>query len=267
MKRLLNYGYALVSYIFFLLVYGYFILWENNTIVPVRIDQGTSDSLPEALLTNILLMAIFFVPHSIMARNWFKTWWTKIISPILERSTYVLISSLLMANWIYFWRPIPIVIYDLSESWIGTFLMICSFFGFFLAVFSTFLINHFDLFGLKQIIHVFRPKKETPYRFVTPLLYQIVRHSLYLGFIIAFWSNSEFTIGHLLFSSLATVYTLIGIDYEEKDLKQEFGETYKKYSQAIPKLIPSIMRSKAFLFVISFLILGLFLAYLLGPIG
>jgi len=219
-----------------------------------------------AIIIDLFLIALFFVPHSVMARKSFKAWWTTIIPKALERSTYVLVSSSLMAVWIFFWQPIPITLYDLSDSWAGTFLMILSFSGFVLAVFCTFLINHFDLFGLKQVYYALLNKKKGAYQFATPLLYRLVRHPLYFSFMIAFWCNPICTIGHLLLAVFATVYTLIGIEYEETDLKQLFGETYETYSRETPKLLPSLLKSRAFFFVTGWTTVSLFLAYLIGPV-
>ncbi|AWX45008.1 hypothetical protein HME9304_02016 [Flagellimonas maritima] len=266
MKRFIYSFYGIFSYCLFLVVFSYFVFWENNILVPTGVDKGDAPNLFKALIINILLIALFFVPHSVMARKSFKAWWITVIPKALERSTYVLVSSSLMAVWIYFWQPIPLIIYDLTDSWLGTFLMILSFFGFGLAVFCTFLINHFDLFGLKQIYYAINNKKESPYKFVTPLLYRLVRHPLYFSFMIAFWCNPLLTVGHLLLALMATVYTMVGIGYEEKDLSELFGETYDLYAEKTPKLLPFVLKSKPFLFMAGLTLLSLFLAYLIGPV-
>ena len=244
MKQTFFFIYGVIAYTIFLVVYSYFVLWENNTLVPTGVDFGARLPLFQSILVDTLVMALFFVPHSLMARKSFKAWWTKLIPEAIERSTYILFSSLLMGIWIYFWQPIPIVLYDLSGSWMGKTLLAISFIGFGLTVFSTFLINHFELFGLQQVYQALNNQIGKPYQFVTPLLYKLVRHPLYFSFMIAFWVNPILTVGHLLLASLVTIYTLIGIEYEEKDLKEVFGKQYEAYLQKTPKLIPVLFKFK-----------------------
>ena len=238
MSRILLFLYGLISYIIFLTVYCYFILWENNTFVPTGIDDTAQLSWPLAVVIDLLLMALFFIPHSIMARQRFKQWWTTIIPPAIERTTYVLVSTILMATWVYLWQPIDFVLYDWRGTMAGQALGFLSFLGFGITVLSTFLINHFEFFGLEQVFRNFTGRPGRTYRFVTPLLYKLVRHPLYLGFMIAFWCNPVLTVGHLLFSTVVTVYTFFGIQLEEKDLHETFGEEYAAYSRETPMLIP-----------------------------
>ncbi len=267
MKKVIFGLYGGIAYLLFLGVFSYLTLWENNLLTPTQIDTGGTDQMLWMKLgINVMLLLLFFVPHSVMARKWFKEWWTQYIPKELERSTYVFTASALLGLVVVFWQPIPITIYDLSGSWVGSALTALSFIGFGLVVWSSFQINHFDLFGLKQVYMAVANKEQRSYTFVTPFLYKLARHPLYLGLLIAFWCNAQLTAGHLLFSGLATAYIFVGTSYEEKDLRAEFGARYNEYASTTPKFLPSVFRFKAAAFMAGIMAVGLVAGYLIGPI-
>jgi methanethiol S-methyltransferase len=189
------------------------------------------------IIINLLLILLFGLQHSIMARKGFKDWITRYIPQPIERSTYVLIASLILTVMFLFWQPISTELWNFSGQVTGNILLGISFLGWGLVLLSTFLINHFHLFGLYQVYQNFREKQLND-TFKMPFLYKLVRHPLYLGFLIAFWFAPVMTVGHLLFSSAMTVYILIGIHHEEKDLVRIHGDSYKQYREETPKLIP-----------------------------
>jgi protein-S-isoprenylcysteine O-methyltransferase Ste14 len=207
-------------------------------MVPKTIDTGTDSSAAEAVVINVLLMALFAVQHSVMARQGFKAWWTQYVPKPVERSTYVLLASLSLLLLFWQWRPLPAIIWDVQDPDLAVTIVTLSFAGWVLVLTSTFLINHFELFGLRQVTNHLVDKELPPPRFRTPLFYKFVRHPLYLGFIIAFWAAPTMTVGHLLFAVVTTLYILLGIALEERDLVALFGDEYRQYRQRVSMLIP-----------------------------
>jgi protein-S-isoprenylcysteine O-methyltransferase Ste14 len=187
---------------------------------------------------NILLLALFALQHSIMARRSFKKWWAKIVPVEIERSTYVLFSSIVLILMFYFWRPVTDVIWKVQSTALTNILLALFFFGWFFVLTGTFLINHFNLFGLQQVYRALKKQEQQYPKFVTPFYYKFVRHPLMLGFIIAFWAAPVMTAGHLLFAIATTGYILIAIQLEERDLVSYHGEAYKRYQREVSQIIP-----------------------------
>jgi protein-S-isoprenylcysteine O-methyltransferase Ste14 len=239
-KRLTVFGYGVVSYALFFLTYLYAIGFIGNMYVPKSMDSPGDASFWQALLIDTLLLGIFAVQHSVMARPAFKRVLTRFIPEPAERSTYVLLSSLALIALFAFWQPIGGVIWSVSSPIARDALNSLCLLGFGLVLISTFLINHFDLFGLRQVWLYLTGKPYTHLEFRTPLLYKYVRHPLYVGWTIAFWATPIMTGAHLLFATLATSYMLLAIRWEERDLIMLHGQKYERYRQQVPKLIPSI---------------------------
>lgn len=240
MKKITFVLYATFCYVIFFATFLYLIGFVENLLVPKSIDTNAlidEKSLGLAILLNLGLIALFGIQHSVMARSSFKKQWKKIIPSPIERSTYVLFTSGILIFMFYCWKPIAFTIWDFSGSTAGNVLLGISFLGWGIVLLSTFLINHFHLFGLYQAIQYLLDKTQNDV-FRMPFLYKIIRHPLYLGFLIAFWSSPVMTAGHLLFSAGMSVYILIGIHYEEKDLIKAHGEKYRQYRDETPKLIP-----------------------------
>jgi methanethiol S-methyltransferase len=230
--------YGIASYGFSVITLLYTIGFVENLVVPKSIDGETVTSASEAVLVNVLLITIFALQHSLMARSQFKACWTQVVPKAIERSTYVLFTSLCLALLLWQWRPIPSVVWHVENETIATALIGLSLFGWITVFASTFLINHFELFGLHQVANNLTGKPMPSPRFYTPLLYKLVRHPLYLGLIIAFWATPTMTVGHLLFAAANTAYILIGILFEERDLTRLFGDDYRRYKQSVSMLLP-----------------------------
>jgi len=230
--------YGVISYIIFFLTFLYAIGFVGNILVPKSMDSGAEGPLMNALLVNLVLLGIFAVQHSVMARPGFKTWWTKIVPKAAERSTYTLLSSLALILLFYYWQPMGGVIWEVENS-IGEMILYALFaFGWAMVLISTFLINHFDLFGLRQVWLNFQGKEYKSLIFTTPGPYKMIRHSLYLGFFIAFWATPTMTAAHLFFAVVTTIYVLLAIQWEEKDLVTALGEDYAEYRRRVPMIIP-----------------------------
>lgn len=242
MGKLLVLLYGVASYVLFFVTFLYLIAFVGNfDMVPYvnkTIDSGEVGAMGPSLLINIGLISLFALTHSVMARPWFKKFWTKIIPKSAERSTYVLVSSLCLIALFVYWRPMPEIVWQTADStWIMV-LWAGLLGGFGVVLISTFLINHFELFGLMQIYKNFTKSGEVGIKFVQPFFYKLVRHPIYLGFIIAFWSTPNMTVGHLLFATLFTAQILIAIPHEEKDLNDALGDDYKNYTSRVPMLFP-----------------------------
>ncbi|MGY3391971.1 protein-S-isoprenylcysteine O-methyltransferase Ste14 [Bradyrhizobium sp. USDA 3311] len=231
--------YAIVSYAVFTVSFLYALGFVDNYVVPKSIDVGSPTNLGEAILVNLLLMTLFAIQHSVMARPAFKRWWAKFLPPACQRSTYVLLSSLILLLLFWQWRPIPTPVWQTSG--IAAWLLIgVHWLGWLIAFASTHMIDHFDLFGLRQAFVAFRGTEISGQSFRTPLLYKIVRHPLMLGFLLAFWATPAMTAGHLLFTLANTAYILVALQFEERDLIAEFGATYQEYRRRVPMLVPRL---------------------------
>ena len=238
MARFIAFLYGLAAYLVFFLTFLYAIGFVEGLWVPKTIDTGTVVPMTEALIVNILLMSLFAVQHSVMARRQFKEWWTQYVPKSVERSTYVLFASLALVLLFWQWRPMPDVIWQVANPSAAMAITSLSFVGWLLVLTSTFLINHFELFGLHQVAINLAGRTMPEPRFKTPVLYKLVRHPIYLGFIVAFWAAPVMTVGHLLFAAVTTAYIFVGIFLEERDLIQLFGEEYKRYRAQVGMLIP-----------------------------
>ncbi|MBR0993399.1 isoprenylcysteine carboxylmethyltransferase family protein [Bradyrhizobium japonicum] len=233
--------YAIVSYAVFTVSFLYALGFVGNYVVPKSIDQpvdvGSPSNVTEAIVVNLLLMSLFAIQHSVMARPAFKRWWTKVLPVACERSTYVLLSSLILLLLFWQWRPIPAPIWQTAGivAWLLTGI---HWLGWLIAFASTHMIDHFDLFGLRQALAALRGTQPQEPSFKAPLLYKIVRHPIMLGFLLAFWATPEMTAGHLLFALANTAYILAALQFEERDLVAEFGETYRQYRRRVPMLLP-----------------------------
>jgi methanethiol S-methyltransferase len=238
MKKVFSLFYGLVCYLAFLGTILYAIGFVGNWVVPKTIDSTPQLPLTTAILINASLLLLFALQHSIMARPGFKQRWTKIIPAHLERSTYVLLASLCLMLLMWQWQPIGGIVWSVDNEAVKNVLFFTNLLGWFIVFLSTFLINHFDLFGMRQVWLYFQGKPYTQLPFRTPLFYRIVRHPLYLGFLIAFWSAPVMTIAHLLFAVLTTGYILVAIQLEERDLVDSFGERYTNYRKKTSMILP-----------------------------
>jgi protein-S-isoprenylcysteine O-methyltransferase Ste14 len=236
--RFFAFLYGIAAYLVFVMTLLYAIGFVMGLVVPKSIDTGADTPALEAAIANLLLMALFAVQHSVMARQRFKAWWTQYIPKAVERSTYVLLASLSLLLLFWQWRPMPAVVWDITDPDLAVTIVTLSLAGWVLAFISTFAINHFELFGLRQVANHLVDKEAPPPRFRTPLFYKFVRHPLYLGFIIAFWAAPTMTVGRLLFASVTTLYILLGITLEERDLVAMFGDEYRNYRKRVSMLIP-----------------------------
>ena len=244
MNRWMAFLYGVVCYAVFLISFLYAIGFVGNVVVPKSIDSGPGVGLPEALLVNVLLLGLFAVQHSVMSRPWFKQWWTKIVPPPVERSTYVLFASLLLLLLFWQWRPITGVIWNVETGFGKPVLIGLFYLGWFIVLLATFMVNHFDLFGLRQVYLHLRNQECGDLVFKTTGLYKCVRHPIMLGFMVAFWATPHMTVGHLLFAVGTTVYMLIGIQLEERDLVNCLGEDYQKYRSRVGMVIPCLGKRK-----------------------
>jgi protein-S-isoprenylcysteine O-methyltransferase Ste14 len=236
MVRLLAYG--LFAYGVFGLAFLYAIGFATGIAVPTTMDKGMTAPAGLAALIDCLLLLVFALQHSVMARKSFKRWWTKFVPRPVERSTYVLVSSLALALIFWQWRPIPMVVWHIGNQALAFALTAFSVLGFLIVAGSSFLISHFELLGLTQVGQFALGYQPRTAKLATPLLYRLVRHPLYLGFILAFWCTPTMTAGHLLFAAVTTLYILVGIALEERDLIAQFGEEYRNYRRRVPMLIP-----------------------------
>jgi protein-S-isoprenylcysteine O-methyltransferase Ste14 len=236
--RIAAFLYGVAAYAFFFVTFLYAIGFVEGMVVTKTIDSGSPGLPPQALLINLALISIFAIQHSVMARPQFKRWWTSFVPPAVERTTYVLLASLALALLIWQWRPMPALVWQIADPGPATAVTVLSFVGWLIGLTSTFLINHFELFGLHQVANHLAGRAMPAPRFRTPFLYRFVRHPLYLGFIIAFWAAPTMTVGHLLFAAVTTAYIFVGIWLEERDLIDVFGDEYRRYRQRVSMLLP-----------------------------
>jgi protein-S-isoprenylcysteine O-methyltransferase Ste14 len=237
-RRLIAFLYGVVAYVVFFVTFLYAIGFVEDLLAPKTIDGEAAGSTARALMVNLMLMSIFAIQHSVMARPQFKRWWTKFVPPSVERATYVMLASLALALLIWQWQPLPTVVWQIDDPRIATAVTGLSFVGWLIVLTSTFLINHFELFGLHQVASNLTGRPMAAPRFRTPLYYHFVRHPIYLGFIIAFWAAPTMTIGHLLFAAVTTAYIIVGIQLEERDLIDIFGDQYRSYKSRVSMLVP-----------------------------
>ena len=245
MAKGLAFLYGTVAYLVFLVAFLYAIGFTGNVLVPKGIDAGTVGPVGQAILVNVLLLGLFAIQHSVMARPGFKRWWTTIVPKPIERSTYVLLASLILLLLYWQWRPMTGTVWSVTGSTSSTILWAVFGFGWVVVLLSTFMIGHFDLFGLRQVLMNLRGQEPKPPTFKSPGFYNLIRHPIMVGFIIGFWATPEMTTGHLLFAAVTTVYILIAIQLEERDLTEMLGQAYVEYRTRVPALIPFTKRGRS----------------------
>ena len=230
--------YGTLTYVLFLGTFLYAIAFVANLPVPKTIDSGTPGPLVPSLLINVILLGMFAIQHSVMARPAFKRWWTKIVPQSVERTTFVLLASLALLLLYWQWRPMTDIVWAATNPVPAIILATISWIGWAVVLASTFMINHFELFGLRQVLARLLGRELPPPEFRTPMFYKAVRHPIYLGFLLAFWATPVMTVGHLVFAIATTGYILIGIWLEERDLIALFGDQYRRYREQVSMLIP-----------------------------
>jgi protein-S-isoprenylcysteine O-methyltransferase Ste14 len=238
MPRLIALLYGFASYAIFLASILYAIGFVDGWIVPKDINGGMATPASKAVAIDIALMLLFALQHSIMARPSFKRWWTQYIPAAVERSTYVLLASATLLLLFWQWRPITAIVWQIDNPALAMAMTVLSVIGWAIVFSSTYLINHYELFGLQQVINNMSGAQPAAAAFRTPLYYQFVRHPIYLGFVIAFWATPVMTAGHLLFAAVTTAYIFVGIFFEERDLIDIFGDDYRRYRERVSMLIP-----------------------------
>jgi protein-S-isoprenylcysteine O-methyltransferase Ste14 len=238
MSKTIAFLFGVVSYLIFFLTFLYAIGFVGNLVVPKSIDSGLDGSLLTALLIDLGLLTLFALQHSVMARPGFKKWWTQFVPESIERSVFVLFASLALLLVFWQWRPMAGVVWSIDNA-VGRFILQVLFFaGWLIVLLSTFMINHFDLFGLRQVYLNQRGHEYTDLGFRTPAFYKLVRHPIMVGFIIAFWAASTMTVGHLVFAAVTTAYILVAVQLEERDLASFYGEKYASYRSRVGMFIP-----------------------------
>ncbi len=247
MKRLIAFIYGILSYLIFFgtFLWMIFFLGDFEGLVPTAVNGGgwmggAEAAWPEALFINLGLIALFGIQHTVMARRAFKEKWTRIVPRSVERSTYVLFSSVALILLLWFWQPLTGTIWEVEAAWASLILQWGFWLGWLILFLSTWMIDHFNLFGLKQVYHNLKGMEAKPPQFMEPGFYKFVRHPLMLGFLIAFWSIPHMTVGHLIFSSGMTLYILVGVYYEEKAMVRRFGEDYEDYRKRVPRFFPGL---------------------------
>jgi protein-S-isoprenylcysteine O-methyltransferase Ste14 len=230
--------YGIGAYASFLVTILYAIGFVGNLLVPKSIDSGAAGPLADGVIVDVLLLGLFAIQHSLMARQGFKRWWTRMVPPAIERSTYVLFASLVLLLLFWQWRPLPQPIWTVHGPLTSVILVAIFWLGWAMLVLSTFLISHFELFGLSQVFARLLGRQPSAPKFRTPFLYRRVRHPIYLSFLLVFWSTPAMSLGHLLFAVATTGYILIAIQLEEHDLVRQFGDEYRRYRGQVGMLVP-----------------------------
>lgn len=238
MKRYLIIAYGAAGYLLFVGAFLYLIGFVGDLLVPRSVDRAITAPIGQAVVVDVALVALFGVQHSVMARQGFKRWWTRFVPPSIERSTYVYLSSAVLVLLYWQWRTMPALVWDVRPAAVRVAVWAAFWLGWGIAFASTFMINHFDLFGLRQVFLAWRGKPYTDLGFRTHLFYRLVRHPLMLGFLISFWAAPTMTAGHLLFSVAMTCYILIALQVEERSLVAAMGEQYRSYRRDVPMLVP-----------------------------
>jgi protein-S-isoprenylcysteine O-methyltransferase Ste14 len=240
MKRYLVFGYGALCYAVFLAAFLYAIGFVGNVLVPRSVDSAIAAPIGEAVAVNLVLLGLFAVQHSVMARPAFKRWWTRFVPASIERSTYVLLSSLVLGLLFWQWRTMPQVVWTVTAPPGRLVLHVLFWLGWATVLTSTFMINHFDLFGLRQVYLAWRGEPYRDLAFRTTLFYRVVRHPIMVGFIVAFWATPTMTAGHLLFAVATTGYILVGVHFEEHDLVTALGDSYQRYRTEVPMMVPGL---------------------------
>jgi len=242
-KRLLFFAYGSFSYLIFLATFLYAVAFVGGFVVPTQLDGPSEGPIMAALVIDAALLTVFALQHSVMARRWFKERWTQIVPWAIERSTYVLCASAALLLLFWQWRPIGIPVWTIENGYLRLIAWTLFAAGWATVLVMTFLINHFDLFGLRQVSLLLIGKPYTPVSFRTPLPYRIIRHPLYFGFLLAFWMTPHMTLAHLVFALATTAYIVLAIQFEERDLLSEHGASYAEYRRRVPMLLPGMRRS------------------------
>ena len=243
--RVLYFVYGCAAYLIFLATFLYAIAFIGGFWVPIRLDGPATTPLLTALLIDASLLGVFAVQHSVMARPWFKRWWTQIVPWAIERSTYVLFASLALDLLFWQWRPLGGVVWSVEQPMLRGLIWVVFAIGWLQVLVMTFYIDHFDLFGLRQVWLHLRGRQYTRVQFATPAPYRMVRHPLYLGFVMAFWAAPTMSVTRFVFAAATTAYILIAIQFEERDLSHEHGESYQQYRRRVPMLLPGLGGRKA----------------------
>lgn len=238
--RIATVTYGALAYLAFLASFTFLIGFVGGLGVPKDIDDGASGSVLLALVVDVALVTVFALQHSVMARPWFKRAWTRVVPVSVERSTFVLLSSLVLALLLWQWRPLPDEVWSVGPEWARGALWALFAAGWAIVVLSTYLIGHYDMFGLKQVLARWQQRSYVEPAFKVPGLYKLVRHPLYLGFIVAFWAAPDMSVGRLLFAATTTAYILAAIPVEERDLTDQLGEDYVRYAAEVPRLVPGL---------------------------
>jgi protein-S-isoprenylcysteine O-methyltransferase Ste14 len=237
-RRVLTVGYGAAAYLLFLGTLLYTVGFLAGVGVPKDVDDGPVGPAWLAVLVDAALLTLFAAQHSVMARPWFKRWWTRVVPESLERSTYVLVATGAVALLLWQWRPLPETVWSVPAGWGRAVLWTLYGAGWAVLVLSTFLLGHLDLFGLRQVLDRARGRRYAEPRFRTPLLYRVVRHPLMVGFLISFWAAPDMSAGRLLFAVAGTGYIMVGVRLEERDLRRQLGEPYRQYAERVPRFVP-----------------------------
>ena len=238
--RLASLVYGVLAYLAFLASFTYTVGFLANLVVPKGVDDGSAGPVWQAIVVDAVLLSVFAVQHSVMARPWFKKAWTRVVPPSIERSTYVLAASAAVALLLWQWRPLPDTVWSAGPGWLRGLLWAGCLVGWAIVLLSTFLLGHFDLFGLKQVLSRWQARSYAPPEFRQPSLYRLVRHPLMTGFLIAFWCTPDMSQGRLLFAAVASAYIVVAVRFEEHDLRADLGADYDRYAARVPRFVPRV---------------------------